>query len=325
MKLSSLMLFSGVITALVSAVCPAWAQSDFPSRPIRIIVAAGPSTSGDMVARAMADEMSKQLRVAVTIENREGSGGNVGQIAAARAAPDGYTILLATSALTSSAQMLNPPQYNPIKDFVPLGRIGEVPLLVVVGSETPFNQWTDIVKYARSSPGKMNFATMGKGSASHLFTSILEQEFSMSGVDVGYKSVNQGIMDTSTGKIDMYLANLPPAAGLLSAGKLRVIAVGSASRLPSMPNVPTFAELTGKPNFSASLWYGLFVPTGTPAAVVARLSQETVKAAATQQVKDRIEGAGGFISVGSGRELQEQMESDFKRFGGIIKQLGLAK
>ena len=325
MKLKPFAILSALMLAMLGATTGARAQSDYPSKPIRIMVSAGPATAPDVVARAMAEELAKQMGVAVSVENREGAGGNIAHAAAAKAPADGYNLLLGSSTMVTSVHLVNPQPFSPVRDFIPLGRIGEIPLLAVVGAESRFKTWADVVNYSRANPGKMNFATMGKGSASHLFTATLEKEFAMTGVDVSYKSVNQGIIDTSTGKVDMYLANLPPAIGLLQAGKLRASGVGSTTRLPALPDVPTFAEITGKPGYRAVLWYGTFVPTGTPPAIIARLTQEVAKAAATPSVKARIEAAGGVISIAPGKDMHEQLEADYQRFGNLAKELGLVK
>jgi tripartite-type tricarboxylate transporter receptor subunit TctC len=227
--------------------------------------------------------------------------------------------------MVSAIQVVNPQPYNPVSDFVPIGRIGEIPMLALVGTESHIKSWADLVSYTKANPGKVNFATAGNGSASHLFTSILHQEFGMNGVFVAYKSTNQALLDVSTNKTDIYLANFPPAAGLISAGKLKPIGVGSTSRLATLPDVPTFAEMLGKPGYRVVLWYGLLAPTGTPPAIVNRLSQELAKAAAAPLLKTRMEAAGGIVSVASGKEMHDQVVSDNTRFASIVKELGLVK
>ncbi len=311
--------------ALFSLQAQAQGSGDFPSRAIKIIVPGGAATAPDLVARALAEELTKQMNVSVTVDNREGAGGTVAYVAAAKSPADGYTLLLASSTMVTSVHMVNPQPFDPVKDFTSIIKIGEIPLLAVVGSDTQHKNWKDLVTWSKANPGKMNFGTMGKGSASHLYTAMLQKEFSFGATDVAYKSVSQGIVDTSTGKLDFYLANLPPTISLLQAGKLRAVGIGSATRLPALPDVPTFAELTGKPGYRAVLWYAAMVPAGTPQAIVSRLVNEVTKAAASPVVKQRIEAAGGVMAVASGKDMHDQVEADFNKFGGLVKELGLGK
>ena len=317
------MLGTCILSFTLPAVAPVGAQSDYPSKPIRFLVAFSAGTASDTVGRAIADELSKLIGVAVVIENREGAGGNLGHAAAARAAPDGYTLLMGTALLALTVHSTAPPLYDPIKDFIPILRVAQIPAVVVAASTAPFKTWSELVAYAKSKRGQINYATSGKGGSSHLLAEMLKREFGFDAQDVPYKNSGQAIIDTSTGTIDFFVANLPPARGLLQTGQLRALAVGSTRRLPGYPEVPTFAELTGKPDFEMSLWYGLFAPAGTPAAIVARLARDIAKATDTPAVRLRLEAAGGALSIGSATELAEQLRADNLRYRNLLKELGL--
>ena len=312
-----------ILGLLLATGRPAGAQSDYPTKPVRFIVAFSAGTASDTVGRAIADELSKLLGVAVVIENREGAGGNIGHAAAARAAPDGYTLLMGTALLALTVHSTAPPLYDPIKDFVPILRVAQIPAVVVASSAAPFKTWSELVAHAKAKKGAVNFATSGKGGSSHLLAEMLKREFGFDAQDVPYKNAGQAITDTATGTVDYFVANLPPARGLLQSGQLRALAVGSKRRLADHPDVPTFAELTGKPDFEITLWYGLFAPAGTPAAIVARLARAIAQAADTPAVRSRLDAAGGAVSIGSATELALQLRADNTRYRTLLKDLGL--
>ena len=302
---------------------PVDAQSDYPSKPIRFIVAFSAGTASDTVGRAIADELTKLIGVSVLIDNREGAGGNLGHAAAAKAAPDGYTLLMGTALLALTVHSTTPPLYDPIKDFVPILRVGQIPAMAVASSTAPFKTWPELVAYAKAKRGIINYATSGKGGSSHLLTVMLGREFGFESQDVAYKNTGQAITDTASGIVDYFVANLPPARGLLQSGQLRALAVGSTRRLADYPDVPTFAELAGKPDFEISLWYGLFAPAGTPAAIIARLARDITKAADTPAVRSRLVAAGGGLSIGNATELAQQLRADNTRYRTLLKELGL--
>ncbi len=308
---------------MTAALNPAAAQSEFPSRPVRLIVTFAGGSAADSVGRAVAEELTKQLGVPVVVENIAGAGGTIGTTAAARAQPDGHTLMIGTSLMTMAVHMNSPPAYDAIKDFIPIARVGEIPLVAVSSTAAPFNSWANLMTYSKANPGRLNYATSGKGSASHIYTEMLQRELGFQAQDVAYKDVGQAVMDTATHKVDFFIANLPPTQGLLNAGQLRAVAVGSLQRLAAFPEVPTFAEITGRRDLKLSLWYGLFAPAGTPPSVVAKLEKAVMKAADSAGVRARLAVAGGAGSVGPGTELMPLVRQDNQRFAELIKSLGL--
>ena len=311
--------------ALVAAITatPASAQADYPTRPLRLIVSFSAGSAADTVSRALGEELARQLGVAVVIDNREGAGGSLGNAAAAKAAPDGYTLLMGTSLMAMSVHTNAPPLYDVVRDFVPIARIGVIPLVAVASAAAPFKTWAELIAYSKTHPGKVNYATSGKGSSSHVYTEMLKREFGFDAEDVPYKNVGQAVTDTATGINHFFIANLPPTRGLIQAGQLRPLAVGSRQRLPTFPEVPTFAELTGWPELEMALWYGVFAPTGTPPAIVARLPREVLKAADTAGVRARLDANGGFQLLGSAADLGTLVRADNQRFKALMKDLGL--
>jgi len=300
------------------------AQGAYPNRPIKMIVAFGPGTGSDTLARALCDQLTKQLGIAVNVENREGAGGNVGHAAAAKSPNDGYTLLLGTSLMTMAVHAVSPPPYDPVQDFAPILNVAELPMIVVTSSQGPHKTWGDFVAYAKANPGKANYVTTGKGSSSHLFTSVLGRDFGFQAQDIQYKSAGQAVIDTAAARADIFLANLPPTRAMLQGGQLRMLATGSERRLADYPDVPTFAELTGRPDYKISLWYGVFAPAGTPPAVTARLREELEKAVRDPVVRTRIEGAGFSIVPTGPSELTARMRSENQTFGKLLRELGLA-
>ena len=310
--------FAGSLT-----LAPAQAQSDYPARPVRLIVSFSAGSAADTVGRAIGDELAKRITTPVVIENREGAGGNLGNAAVAKAAADGYTLLLGTSLMTMSVHTTAPVLYDVVKDFVPIARVGVIPLAAVAASNAPFKTWAELIAYSKANAGKINYATSGKGSSSHVYTEMLKREFGFDALDVPYKNVGQAVIDTSTGSNHFFLANLPPTRALIQAGQLRVLAVGSKQRLAAFPDVPTFAELTGRPDLEMALWYGFFAPAGTPPGIVTRLNAEFLKAADTPTVRARFDINGGLVSLGSAAELATLVRTDNLRFRNLMKELGL--
>lgn len=309
-------------TLLLGAVSASFAQTaPYPSKPIKIIVAYSAGTASDTVARAAAPELAKQLGVSVVIENREGAGGNIGHAAAAKAAPDGYTLLLGTTWISLTAQTTSPPAYDAVKDFVPILRIGSVPMVLVAGSTSENKTWAELVGRAKNSD--LNYGTSGKGGASHVLTEIMKKDFGLRGQDVPYKNIGQAMIDLSTNKLDFFMANVPPARGLLQSGQLLPLAVGSKQRNPMFPNTPTLAELSGRPDYEMVVWYGVFAPAGTPPDIVARLQREFTKASDTQQMRTTLADGAGTLELAGPEELAKQVQIDNVRFGRIVKEMGL--
>ena len=317
------LLLNACALGLSIGIAPVVAQPDYPGKPIRLIVSFSAGSAADTVARSIGDELSRQVGQPVVIENREGAGGNIGNAAAAKAAPDGYTLLMGTSLMAMSVHMNAPPMYDAVKDFVPIARVGVIPLVAVASGNATYKTWTELVAYSKAHAGQINYASSNKGSSSHVYTEMLKREFGFEAQEVPYKNLGQAVTDTATGSNHFFLANLPPTRGLLQTGQLRALAVGSRQRLAAFPDVPTFAELTGRPDLEMALWYGFFAPAGTPPAIVARLNREFLKAADTPSVRQRLEINGGVLSLGSEADLAALVRTDNARFKKLITELGL--
>ncbi len=277
-----LALRSGAAAALAS-VLPLHAQ-DYPARPIRVIVPFSPGGAVDGPTRAVAQELGKRLNQQVVIDNRPGAGATIGSEAVAKAAPDGYTLLLASQTNAISATLYPRLSFNPIDDFAPISLIGREPGVLVVNPSLPVKTVKELVELARAQPGKIDFASSGNGSGQHLFAA---QFLSMAGIrmnHVPYRGSGQATTDLIGGVVSM---GMPGVAGMLShirAGKLRALAVTGERRSPQLPDVPTMIE-SGFPGYSAYVWLGLLAPKGTPAPIIERLNREVLAALDTPEVK----------------------------------------
>ncbi len=308
-----------------SAGAAVFAQDAFPSRPVRIVIPFVAGTGSDGVARAMTDSMSKSLGVPVTVDNREGASGMIGTQYVAKQPPDGYTILLAATNMVLTSFVTNPAPYHPVKDFDNLGRIATVPMVMLTATKGPFKTFQDVVNAAKSAPGKLNYGTSGKMGTSHVFTEQILKQFDFNAKDVHYKNPAQAIIDTASGQPELLLSNIPLAAGMIQKGDVRVVATGSAKRLASMPNVPTFAELANRPDFTTVLWYGFFSPVGVPQPVKAKLMAAIATAMQEPEVRKKIELTGGQVELEAPEAFARQVVGDTETFGRIIKDLGLDK
>jgi len=262
-----------VIVALLGAPDVSRAE-EYPTRPITLIVPFPPGGSTTVMARNVADKLSVSLGQQIVVENRGGAGGVIGTRSVARAAPDGYTILLSYTATMAIAPAMNVNAgYDPRKDFVPIGMIGAAPSVLVVNPAMPVHSIAELVAYAKASPTPVQYGSPGVGTVNHLAGEYLAAETGMKLQHVPYKGNGPALSDLLGNHIPMMFVPIPVALGNIKAGTLRGIAIGSAKRTSLLPELPTLAE-SGVPGFEVALRYGLVAPAGTPPAVIARLNKE---------------------------------------------------
>ena len=283
-------LATGLVIALVLAGAPAVAQT-FPSRTVTLIVPNPPGGVVDTTARLISDSLSKNLGQPVVVENKPGGSGNIAYQAVARAPKDGYTLLISYSAY----HVANPAMFAKLpweqKDFAPVALLTSATNVIAVHPSVAANNLKDFVTYLQKNPGKVNFATQGNGSLSHLGTVLFEQQTRTDMVHVPYKGSGDAIKDVLAGQVQMFMTTPPSVMGHVLAGKLKALAVTSKTRHPMLPNVPTTAE-AGLPGFELEAWVGLFAPAGTPPEVVAKLSAEVKKVLEAPETVKRAAGAG---------------------------------
>lgn len=284
--------------ALALASSPIAAQDGYPSKPVRWIVPYSAGGLPDTIARVVAQKVSESLGQQVTIENRGGAGGITGSEAVARAAPDGYTFLVADVGQVAINQHLYAKlSYDPAKDLVPVGLIATANLFLVANADVPAKDFAELVALARARPGKLNYGSSGIGSIHHLATESLKAALGLDIVHVPYKGTGESVPALVSGQVALVYSSLPSIAAYVKSGRVKVLAVSTIKRSASAPDVPTVAEL-GVPGYDFAPEIGLLAPAGTPPAIVTRMSQEVAKAVRSPEVAQRfaqldIEPAGG--------------------------------
>lgn len=311
-----------VTLAIGLSALPAEAQP-YPSRPIRLIAAYGPGSGADIVARILADKLSEQMKVSVVVENRDGAGGAIGTAMAAKAAPDGYTLLMAPTTLTVSPSMMKEPTYDPVNDFSAVTKVAVQPMAAVTRPDAPYKDFKELIAYAKANPGKVMYGTSGKGSPSHLEVELLRQRYGIDIQDVPYKSFGQAITDTMNGLVSFYFPTLPAALTHINSGKVRSLAVGSPQRSPQAPQLPTIAEELGLPGYEISVWYGIVAPAGTAKDIVAKLDSEISTALKSPEVRERIEKTGAIISPMGPDKFGEMIRAETSKWDKLVQELGL--
>ncbi len=299
----------------------AHAQS-YPTKPITIIVPFSAGGTTDILARFVGLHMGTTLGQPVIVDNRAGAGGNIGGQAAARANADGYTIFMGTVGTHAINQSLYKKMpFDPIKDFAPLSRVAMVPNLLVANPGQPYKSVKELIAYAKANPGKVNFASAGNGSSIHLSGELFKQ---MTGVDmqhVPYKGSAPAVADLLGGQTSIMFDNMPSAIPHVKGGKLRAIAVTTATRSPALPDVPTIAE-AGVPGYEATSWFGLLAPAGTPPAVVAQLNGAILKALADPDVKTKLAEQGAEPHPEKPEQFAAFIGSETAKWGKVVKESG---
>jgi tripartite-type tricarboxylate transporter receptor subunit TctC len=297
---------------------------DYPNKPIRMVVGFPPGGGTDVVARILAPRMSELLGQPVVIDNRPGATGTVAAGQVAKAAPDGYTIMMGHVSVNAIAPSLfSNLSYDVLKDFAPIAIAAAVPHIVVVHPSLPVTNLRELIAYLKSQPGKLTFPSAGNGSMPHLAGEIFKSLAGVQVMHVPYKGSGQSMQDLLGGQHLVAFDTMPASSPHVRSGKLRAVAVSSAIRVSSFPDVPT-AEEAGLPGYQVITWYGLFAPAGTPGAIVNRLHADTVKAMQTPDTKSKLEGIGADGTVSrSPEEFAALVRADTARYAKIVKQIGL--
>lgn len=310
------------IALAVSAV-PVQAQP-YPARPVRIIVPFGPGGAADSLPRLVGQRLADAWGQPVVIENRTGAAGNIGMEAGAKAAPDGYTLTSApVGNLAINPQIYGKLPYDVFKDFTPITLIGSVHNVLVVNPSVPAQSLAELVRHARANPGKLSFGSGGVGSQAHMGGELLKAAAGIDMLHVAYKGVGDSMKDLLGGQLAMVCAQVPSAAPLVKAGKLRALGVAGARRSPVMPEVPTVNEALGVSGFEAVSWYALVGPAGMPAEVVARIQSEVVRAVQSPEVREKMLGMGAEPVGSTPEQLLATMRQDYERYGTLIRRLNI--
>jgi tripartite-type tricarboxylate transporter receptor subunit TctC len=312
-----------VATALVATAfaIPGAQAQEYPTRPIRIIVPFSPGGAVDGPTRAIAQELSKQLKQQVIIENKPGAGATIGTDIVAKSPADGYTLLLASQTNAISASLYKKLPYEPVEDFDAISLLGREPGVLVVHPSMPVKSVAELVAYAKERPGQINYASSGNGSGQHLFTAMFASMAGIQLVHLPYRGSGPATTDLIGGIVPMAMPGTAGMVAHIKAGKLRPLAVSGSSRSPQLPDVPTLAE-SGYPDYSAYVWMGLLAPKGTPREILDRLLKELKIALATPEVKSYFETAG-IEGVGSSpAEFDAYFREERDRWARVIKEVG---
>ena len=293
----------------------------YPSRPVRIIGGAPAGGGIDIVARLMGQWLSERLGQQFIIENRAGAGTNIATEAVVRAAPDGYTLLLAFSSNATNATFYERLNFNFIRDIKPVASVMRVPNIVLVHPSVPAKTIPEFIAYAKANPGKISMASGGMGTPGHLSGELFKMTTGINLVHVPYRGSAPALTDLLGGQVQVYFPGMTGTIEYIRSGKLRALAVTTATRAQALPDLPTVGEFV--PGFEASQWYGLGAPKDTPAAIVDKLNKEINAALADPKIKDRLSDLGGMILGGSPADFGKLIADDTEKWGKVIKFAGI--
>jgi tripartite-type tricarboxylate transporter receptor subunit TctC len=309
------------IAAALALTALATGAQDYPSRPIRVIVPFSPGGAVDGPMRVIAQELSKRLGQQMIIENKPGAGSTIGSELAARAPPDGYTLLLASQTNAISATLYPKLSYDPVEDFAPISLIGREPGVLVVHPALPVKTFQEFVAYVKERPGQVDYASSGNGSGQHLFVALLASLTGMKMNHVPYRGSGQATADLLGGQVPVSIPGTAGMVGHINAGKLRPLAVTGAKRSPQLPDVPTVME-SGVAGYEAYVWMGLLAPKGTPASVIGKIHRELLQVLATNEVKTYMASAGIEIVGSTPAEFGAYFRAERDLWARIVRETG---
>jgi len=302
----------------------ATAQNKYPDRPVHIILGYPPAGPVDIISRILADRLSRIWGQTAVVDNVSGAGGNIGGDRVAKAAPDGYTLLMATNAqLAINPSLYKKMTYDPIKDLAPISLSVYSPNILVVPNDVPAKSVAELVAYARANPGKLTYASAGVGTTQHLAGELFKAMAKIDIQHVPYRGAGPVITDLLGGRITMFFGAIAPLIPLVREGKLRALAVTSAERFPAAPELPTMIE-SGYPGFVSILSIGLMAPAGTPPAIIEKLHQDAVKALAPPEVRKKLADIGMGVIAGSPAEFAAAIKAETPQWTKVIKEAGIA-
>jgi tripartite-type tricarboxylate transporter receptor subunit TctC len=323
---SASFLQQALVAALATLLCfpfVAAAQGTYPDRPVRILVPFAPGGATDILARALAAKLADRMGQQFVVENRGGAGGNLGTEAAAKAAPDGYTLLMGfDGTMTINPHVYPSLPFDPVRDFEPITKVADVPVLIVANAALSLTSLQDIGALAKRRGSAVTFSSAGQGSTGHLAGELLARELQVPMTHIPYKGGGQAIADVVSGQVDLLFAAIPASQGQVKAGRLKALAVTSRTRSAALPDVPTVAE-SGVKGFDVQSWYGLLAPRGTPRPVIERLHREAVAALADTELRARLEQLGAVPVGNTPEQFAADMRADLARWGPVVKAAGI--
>jgi len=301
----------------LAAAAQAW-----PSKPIRVVVPFAPGSTTDIIARAISDKLAASLGQQVIVENKAGASGTIGQAEVARAAPDGYTVLVHSSSHTVSPSTFARLPFDTLADFAGVTPISSTPNVLVISPAKNLKSLQELLTAARAKPGSFNFASAGQGSATHLNAEKFKMAAQLQATNIPFKGSAEAVTEVIAGRVDYYFSPIAPVIGQIRSGQLLPLAVGSPRRASALPQVPTTAE-AGVPGSEFNFWIGMFVPAKTPRDIVQRLNAEVVKALATPEVKERFEKLGADAWTLAPEAFDAYVRDEVRSNAALVKAAGL--
>jgi tripartite-type tricarboxylate transporter receptor subunit TctC len=297
--------------------------SDYPSRPVKIVVGFTPGGSGDAVARILAQSFSQILGQSFVVENRPGANGNLATDIVRRAEPDGYTLFYTSIGHATNPLLYKEARYDPVRDFTPIGQVLSAPNVLVVPASSPFKSVQELVAYAQANPGKLNFASSGVGASVHLSGEMFKYYAKVDMVHVPYKGSGSLMPDLLSGTVSLAFPNLPTAMPLVRRGQLRALGVTTRTRSAAAPDIATIAE-SGVPAYDMSTWYGLVAPARLPADIRQRLSEALLKTLSDPEVRGKLVAQGMDPRPSTPEEFAGFIAEESQRWSGLLRSLNLA-
>lgn len=315
------------LAAMACLTSNAFAQAAWPSKPVKIMVPFAPGGTTDILARAVAPELSRAFGQPFIVENRAGAGGNVGADAVAKSAPDGYTLLMGTVGTHSINKALYAKMpFDSQKDFAPITLVAGVPNVMVMNADKAaalrIGNVADFLRYARANPGKLSMASSGNGTSIHLAGELFKSMTGTFMTHIPYRGSGPAMLDLVSGNVEVMFDNLPSALPQIKAGKLRAFGVTTAQRSPVLPDVPTVEEAGPLKGYEASSWFGLFAPAGTPPEVVARIQQEIAKSFGTVAMQDKLLSQGAIPGGNTPAQFSAFIDAEHKKWAQVVKASG---
>ncbi|NOV27291.1 tripartite tricarboxylate transporter substrate binding protein [Cupriavidus necator] len=306
---------------------PALAADPYPAKPIRLVVPFAAGGTTDILARAVAAELAKLPGWNVVVDNKPGAGGNIGADIVAKAAPDGYTLLMGTVGTHGINQSLyGKLPFDPIKDFAPITEVAAVPNVLVLNpafaQQNKIDSVKDLIAYARANPGKINMASSGNGTSIHLAGELFKTQTRTFMVHFPYKGSGPALTDLAGGTVQVMFDNLPSSMALIKSGKLKALAVTSAKPSPALPGVPTIAQAAGLPQYEASSWFGMLAPAGTPPDIIHRIQQEVAKALGAPAVRERLQAQGAEPVGNTPEQFAAFIRAETTKWARVVKDSG---
>lgn len=307
-----------VLAAAGSLAVPTWAQSqNFPTKPVRLVVPFAPGGGNDLLARAIAPHMAEILGQAVIVDNKPGAGGNLGTDQVAKSAPDGHTILIASNQITINPALGVKTPFRIEQDFVPVGMIATVPIVLVSNMAQPFNNLREFISYAKSNPGKLSYSSPGNGTPQHLAGEVFARMTNSFMVHIPYRGTGPAIADVVGSQVQVSFGTMASVLSFIEAGKLRPLGIAGQQKSSLLPSLPTFGD-AGLKGYEASLWYCLLAPAQTPKPVIAKLNAALNQVLKTPKVAELLAKQGFETGTSTPEELKTVIERDLARWGRVV-------